>query len=156
MIVLLAVMYHLPGQDVGGTFENAIDGTVLVSNSSTLQCLVGGYLVSIATFNFLGVTISKELSAVHRTINDALRTAIVWGVQLALFYAGSTEYGQGFSPHSWMQALGFVFLVMGTMINSQVLKLPCISYPGGPGVMRPMGAGMMSPGRQSVSLLSFP
>merc|ERR1719296_535748 len=136
MIVLLTAMYHWPGQDAGGSYENAIDSFELVVNSSLLSGLVIGYLISISFFNFFGVTIAKQLSAVHRTINDALRTAIVWGVQLGLFYAGSTTYGAGPLPHSWMQLLGFCFLVMGSMINHQVVKLPCLSYPGAPTQMR--------------------
>merc|ERR1712061_604319 len=102
-----------------------------------------------------GVTIAKQLSSVHRTINESLRTAIVWGVQLALFYAGSTTYGVGLTPNSWMQLLGFI-LFIGSTINHQVLKLPCISYPGDSVKERAMGASSMSPGRQSVTLLSFP
>merc|ERR1712129_128901 len=156
MIALLIGMYYAPGQDVGGSYENAVDSLELVEHSTLLKCLVLGYLVSISFFNFLGVTISKQLSAVHRTINDALRTAMVWGVQLALFYAGSTTYGQGPTPHSWMQLLGFVFLILGSLVNHQIVKAPCLYYPGGPTQMRQMGAGAMSPSRQTVSLLSFP
>lgn len=156
MIALLTCMYYAPGQDVNGQYENAIDSWELATNSATLAGLVVCYLISISFFNFLGVTISKQLSAVHRTINDALRTAIVWGVQLALFYAGSTTYGQGPTPHSWMQLLGFVFLVLGSVINHQVLKFPCLHYPSSLTQLRPMGAATMSPTAQGVSVLSFP
>merc|ERR1719220_641245 len=123
-------------------------------NSSPLIYLMVGYLASIAAFNFCGVTIAGKLSAVTRMMNDALRTCIVWAVQLALYYAGST-YGQGPTEHSWMQLLGFVFLFCGTMINHQVLKIPCISYPGSHVQLRPMGAAAMSPTAGGVGMPSF-
>merc|ERR1712217_886736 len=130
-------------------------GWEMITNSGMLAALVVMYLASISIFNYLGVTISGKLSTVTRTINDALRTSIVWGVQVLLFYAGSTAYGQGPTSHSWMQLLGFGFMVLGSLINHMIVKLPFLSYPGQEQFrkFRPMGM-IMSPGGQVVSVMS--
>eukprot|EP00747_Dinoflagellata_sp_TGD_P183964 gnl/TRDRNA2_/TRDRNA2_39224_c1_seq1.p1 gnl/TRDRNA2_/TRDRNA2_39224_c1~~gnl/TRDRNA2_/TRDRNA2_39224_c1_seq1.p1 ORF type:complete len:427 (+),score=76.24 gnl/TRDRNA2_/TRDRNA2_39224_c1_seq1:44-1324(+) len=128
MIIMLSVMYVLPGNDAG-SYENALDSIYMLGGSGELLGFVLLYLVSISFFNFFGVSIAGRLSAVTRTINDALRTGIVWTVQLLLFYAGSTTYGQGLKDHSWMQLVGFLMLILGNLVNHKVLKIPCISYP---------------------------
>lgn len=127
MIVMLTVMLFIPGKDAGA-YENVLDSAHMLTSSGLLAMWVLIYLFSIACFNFLGVTISGKLSAVHRTINDALRTAIVWGVQLVLNSCGS-KYGAGWTEHSWMQLLGFLCLIMGSLTNHMVVRFPCLYYP---------------------------
>jgi hypothetical protein len=69
---------------------------------------------SIAFFNFFGVSISKELSAIHRTLIDATRTICVWIVQIFIYYVVSKDYGEAWShPGSYLQLFGFVLLVLG-------------------------------------------
>jgi len=155
MIVLLTIMYNVPGRD-SGSFENVFDSTYMLYSNPTLLFLVFGYILSIGSYNFIGLTIAKELSAVHRTMNDSLRTAAVWGVQLLLFTLGNHTYGVGWKAHSWMQLLGFVMLVLGSLINHMILKLPFLFYPDEIGArLRTMG-NVMSPTAQGVSILSYP
>lgn len=149
MIVLLSVMYNVPGSD-DGSYENVFDSWKMISDSATLSRLIALYTVSIASFNFLGVTIAGQLSSLHRTINDAMRTGIVWVVQLALFYAGDKTYGTGWLPHSWMQLAGFVFLICGSLINHRILLIPGLWYPFEEKA-RPIGMSF-SPTHQSMSI----
>jgi hypothetical protein len=128
MCGVLTAMYFIPGKD-GGSYENVFDSLHMLSSSRLLLLWVLTYLLSISVFNFLGVTITGKLSAVHRTINDALRTAIVWSVQTILYYTGCETYGTPLTPHSWMQMLGFVFLLCGSLANHQILKFPFLTYP---------------------------
>ena len=71
LCVVLPTVYHLPGADGQGVHENAIDAAVMVANSGTLAALVGAYWVSISFFNFASLSVTKHLSAVHRTLVDA-------------------------------------------------------------------------------------
>eukprot|EP00928_Gymnodinium_smaydae_P053650 TRINITY_DN37591_c0_g1_i1.p1 TRINITY_DN37591_c0_g1~~TRINITY_DN37591_c0_g1_i1.p1 ORF type:complete len:420 (-),score=61.05 TRINITY_DN37591_c0_g1_i1:176-1435(-) len=128
MVMTLCVMDYVPGKDAGGSFENAIDSFRMISNSDALFALVMVYVLSLSCANFLGVTISKNLSALHRMVNDALRAVLLWGVQLGLYYVGSDNYGQGPTAHSWMQLVGFLFMIMGALINHEVIKMPSLSY----------------------------
>lgn len=49
-----------------------------------------GMIVSIAFFNFAGISVTKELSATTRMVLDSVRTVVIWVVALAvkwqLFY----------------------------------------------------------------------
>jgi energy-converting hydrogenase Eha subunit A len=128
MCIILAVMYFVPGNDAG-SYENVVDSVhMLVDESGQLLAFVVLYLISISFFNFLGVTIAGQLSAVTRTINDAMRTMIIWIVEVFVFYCVSEKFGQKWTTHSYLQLIGFVFLIAGNMINSKVLKLPCLTY----------------------------
>merc|ERR1719183_1458213 len=100
----------------------------MMAGSGRLLAFVVFNMFSISFFNFFGVTISGQLSAVTRTVNDAMRTVIIWTVETIVFYGISEKYGQEWQPHSYLQLIGFLFLITGNMINSKVLRLPCFRY----------------------------
>jgi len=87
-------------------------------------------LTSIAFFNFFGLTVTRKLSAVHRTLIDACRTIFVWAVQVILYYSSDQLKGVGeqLTLISLIQLAGFVFLVFGTLIYNEVIKLPWSIY----------------------------
>ena len=77
------------------------------------------YVLSIAFFNFSGLTISKYASATSRTIVDTLRTIIVWGFFLVMpFVPEDTK-----ETFSWLQLLGFLVLILGGLIYNEILVL---------------------------------
>jgi len=127
MIIILCVMYFIPGDDAG-SYENAVDSVHMLFGSSQLLIFVSFYLVSISFFNFFGVTIAGKLSAVHRTINDAMRTIIIWAAEIFVFYCVNESYGTEWKAHSYLQVVGFALLVLGNLIKSAIVKLPCVSY----------------------------
>ena len=43
-----------------------------------------GNAVSIAFFNFAGISVTKEISGTTRTVLDSVRTFFIWGITLAL------------------------------------------------------------------------
>nr|VZI51047.1 unnamed protein product [Spirometra erinaceieuropaei] len=86
-------------------------------------------ILSIAFFNYFGLAVTGCLSAVHRTLLDALRSVFVWCTSLFLFYAVSHRFGEPFDP-AWglIEIDGFCMLVMGTLIFNKILRLdwiPC-------------------------------
>lgn len=52
---------------------------------------LGLLVVSIAFFNFAGVSVTKRLSATTRMVLDSVRTLVIWMVAIPLF-------GQAFIP----------------------------------------------------------
>lgn len=127
MILILFVMYWIPGND-GGSYENAVDSVHMLFNSQDLLIFVAFYLVSIAFFNFCGVTIAGKLSTVTRTINDALRTIIIWSIEIIVYYFISKDYGSPWATHSYLQLLGFVLLIVATLIKNAIIKVPGLRY----------------------------
>ncbi len=129
MILVLIGLQLASGPDHGSA-ENSIDSIQKLYNSSFLIFLVAVYLVSIAIFNVLGMKVSKHLSSVHRTLIDSSRSVVVWVVQLALWYlADSSTYGTPWTKNSWLQLLGFAFLVLGTLVYNEVIILVRTSQP---------------------------
>eukprot|EP00767_Chilomastix_cuspidata_P000845 gnl/Chilomastix_cuspidata/1241.p1 GENE.gnl/Chilomastix_cuspidata/1241~~gnl/Chilomastix_cuspidata/1241.p1 ORF type:complete len:418 (+),score=132.81 gnl/Chilomastix_cuspidata/1241:274-1527(+) len=123
-VIVLPIMYFIPGED-HGSYENFIDAWVDVSNNAFLAGMVGLYCVSIAFFNFFSLSISKRFSSVHRTLFDSCRTVVVWVCQVIIYYAGAVNshgehYGEQITWWSLLQALGFVFLILGTLVHNDV------------------------------------
>ena len=58
----------------------------MLRNSSAICSVVGIYLLTCSLYNLCGMSITRYLNAVHRTMLDAWRTMIIWGCGLAYFY----------------------------------------------------------------------
>ena len=100
-------------------FENAIFAFKQIWESSNIKIYLSMYVLSIAFFNFSGLTISKYSSATSRTIVDTLRTVIVWTFFLVMpFVPEDTK-----ETFSWLQLLGFVILILGGLIYNEILVI---------------------------------
>ncbi|KAG5890717.1 hypothetical protein JTB14_026023 [Gonioctena quinquepunctata] len=97
-------------QNSGDRLEDALDAFVQIGNSWQLMLAVLGSLLSIAFFNFAGVSVTKELSATTRMVLDSVRTIVIWLFSLAFL-------GQVFQ---WLQLLGFVLLLSGMCIYNGI------------------------------------
>lgn len=98
--ILLFVFCYIPGSD-HGSYENISDSVGMYTQGgcliiNILTCL---YMVSIALYNFVGLEVTKRISAVTRCLVDSCRTLVVWIVSMALYYGGYERYG---SP--WIKA----------------------------------------------------
>eukprot|EP00292_Cryptomonas_paramecium_P034309 CAMPEP_0113681606 /NCGR_PEP_ID=MMETSP0038_2-20120614/12112_1 /TAXON_ID=2898 /ORGANISM="Cryptomonas paramecium" /LENGTH=206 /DNA_ID=CAMNT_0000600405 /DNA_START=1483 /DNA_END=2099 /DNA_ORIENTATION=- /assembly_acc=CAM_ASM_000170 len=129
----LAVVYQVPyGPDrCGGVgpwgggagardcLENTWAAVGEIGGNGVLFAALVGNLVSISMFNFCGISVTKALSATHRTVLDSVRTMAIWGVSLALGW-------QTFEP---LQVVGFATLLSGTLVYNELLTLPCLPRP---------------------------
>eukprot|EP01134_Creolimax_fragrantissima_P001292 CFRG1292T1 len=113
LCIILPILQFVCRSD-GTPLENTQDAWVQVMGS--WQLMVGnlGSIFSIAFFNFFGISVTKQLSATHRTTIDSCRTILIWIVSLMLGW-------ESFIP---LQLLGFFFLVVGTFIYNEVILLP--------------------------------
>jgi len=141
MVVLLFAFYWFPGSD-NGSYENFPDTVYKMSQSPMpldIWCLA--YLTSIGFYNYFGVSMSGQLSGVHRTLVDALRTALVWAVELGIFYATQKTgcspegrengecFGTPWGKYSPLQLVGFAVLIVGTLMYKGLIKVPGLYYP---------------------------
>jgi drug/metabolite transporter (DMT)-like permease len=128
VLVVLPLLYIIPGYDVG-SYENCIDALIQMQQSWMLLVFVIAYCLSIAFYNFFGLSVAKRLTTVHRTLIDACRMILVWGTQIAIYYLITTLYGEKWHSFSWVQLIGFGLLVIGTLIYNAVIRMPCSTYP---------------------------
>ncbi|BFZ55252.1 hypothetical protein PYCC9005_002292 [Savitreella phatthalungensis] len=70
------------------------------------------FAVSIAAFNFFGLSVTRTVSATSRSTIDTCRTLFIWAVSLAL----------GWETFKVLQLIGFVLLVHATLVFNGVVR----------------------------------
>ena len=61
--------------------EDAYDGCYQLAHNPLLALAFSGTIISIAFFNFAGISVTKELSATTRMVLDSIRTLVIWMVR---------------------------------------------------------------------------
>ena len=86
----------------------------------TILCIILflGNIISIAFFNFSGISVTKEISATTRMVLDSIRTFVIWMVTL----------GIGWQAFQWMQIIGFLLLLCGMCLYNEVIIVPLIRF----------------------------
>lgn len=119
------VLYYIfPGHDVDNSLESFSDSIVMLQNSSQLQKLLTIYVVAIMVLNMLSVTCTKLMTGVVRAlVQNGLRTATVWGVDLLLFYVVTDgKYGESWDGKwSLLQAVGFGVYMVGMLLYMEIV-----------------------------------
>ena len=64
--------------------EDAYDGCYQLAHNPLLALAFSGTIISIAFFNFAGISVTKELSATTRMVLDSVRTLVIWMVRYYL------------------------------------------------------------------------
>ncbi|KAF4661556.1 hypothetical protein FOL46_005681 [Perkinsus olseni] len=127
-VIAFPIIYMIPGADAGSA-ENPIDTAVMIENSTGLQWLILLYIFSVFTYNMSGILVTYALSAVHRTMLEASRTAVIWIVDLTIHsIAPSSPFGEVWTMWSWLQLFGFGLLVFGQAVYSDIIRLPGFYY----------------------------
>ena len=101
-----------------GKLEDTLFAFEQMGDNAVLVVLIVGGILSIAFFNFFGVSVTKNASAAQRSTIDTSRTAIIW-----IFFL--IYKGDGHEDFIWLQLVGFIVLIFGTLIYNEILVLPC-------------------------------
>ena len=88
-----------------------------------LVLLIVGSTVSIAFFNGLGCTVTKYASAAQRSTIDVSRTALIW-----IFFLLTPKSWGGKEYFYWLQLVGFVILIIGTLIFNEIVVIPALGF----------------------------
>lgn len=117
-------MYFIPVGNFSNNprqvLEDALDAFCQIGHKPLILVALLGNTVSIAFFNFAGISVTKEISATTRMVLDSLRTLVIWVVSLALDW----EQFHG------LQVLGFLVLLVGTALYNGLhrpllARIPC-------------------------------
>jgi len=130
VFIVYPFLWVMPGSD-GGHLEDPFDTFAMLANSPVLLSVVLAFLFSCGTFNATGIAVTASLSGVHRMMLDASRTVMIWGFGLWVHYRvdPNSAFGEVWTQYSYLQLVGFVVLVSGQAVYSEVLKVPGLSYP---------------------------
>jgi drug/metabolite transporter (DMT)-like permease len=111
-VILLTSLYNM-------NMESPVEAMNMISSSTALQLATCGSILSIAFFNWSGVSVTMAASAVARSTIDVSRTALIWTVELALRW----------NTFSWLQLIGFLILIVGTLTYNAIISLPFLPVP---------------------------
>ena len=120
LATLLIPFYFIPVGDRFGdnnprhVLEDAYDGLYQLAHNPYLATAFCGTVISIAFFNFAGISVTKEMSATTRMVLDSVRTLVIWGVSLMV----------GWQKFLFLQLLGFVVLVIGMCVYNDIVIAP--------------------------------
>lgn len=105
--------------------EDPIDAFTQMNNEPRLYGILSLTCLSIAFFNFSGVSITKYMSATTRKVLDTLRTLVIW-VSSMLFHLIDPRWETPTRDQFFLQLAGFVFVITGIFLYSDVLIMPYI------------------------------
>lgn len=119
-VLLIPFSYIYVGPKFGNNprmvLEDPYDGVYQLYHNPMLALAFSGTVISIAFFNFAGISVTKELSATTRMVLDSIRTISIWMFSIAVdwqdFYA--------------LQLLGFAILLSGMCFYNDIIILPGI------------------------------
>lgn len=111
-IVLLSVLNFMGIESTPGAIYQ-------MGHSTPLLLAVVASICSIAFFNFSGVAVTQQASAVARSTVDVSRTILIWAVELAL----------GWNSFNFLQLGGFFVLALGTLVYNRLIVLPFLDAP---------------------------
>lgn len=114
--LILFILYWIPPVR---KIDNSVDGILQIIHGPWLLVAILGSIFSIAFFNFFGISVTKNLSATHRTTVDATRVFLVWLFSLII----------GWEKFQWLQLIGFIVLLIGTATFNELFRLPGFYYP---------------------------
>ncbi|GCA62204.1 hypothetical protein KIPB_001961 [Kipferlia bialata] len=131
-LIMWPIMYYIPGSDTGhgtgatadGCVENIFDSFYMMADNGQIIGWTICYWICILFLNWSGMVVTDELTSVHRTIFEALRTAAIWVTDLAINYvfAPHSVYGESWTSWSWIQLAGFLLLIFSTQVYNGIVK----------------------------------
>lgn len=116
--LILIPMYWIPAGifsgNPRGVLEDVPDAFYQMGQNPVLIAAILGNIISIAFFNFAGISVTKELSATTRMVLDSVRTLVIWVFSLAI----------GWQDFQYLQPIGFSVLVVGMCIYNDIIFIP--------------------------------
>lgn len=97
-----------------GVIEDSVAAVAQILGEAPLCLLVVGSMISIAFFNFFGISITKVLSSSSRAVIDPTRTLFIWLMSILL----------GWESFLYLQLLGFLISTIGMLIFNEIIPLP--------------------------------
>ncbi|PWN35915.1 uncharacterized protein FA14DRAFT_104563, partial [Meira miltonrushii] len=115
--VALHFLYGRTPDGRGGYFDMSA-GWHQIINTPIVFYTSFAIALSIALFNFFGLSVTRNVSATARSTIDTCRTLGIWVVSLSLGW-------EVFRPLSGgLQVIGFILLCYGTLVFNSVIKPP--------------------------------
>eukprot|EP00667_Euglena_gracilis_P008081 EG_transcript_8175 len=112
--VIMPLFQTISGSDMG-SLENTEDSLLMLRNNSAIVLAEVLNCFSVLSYNYFGLTLTQDFTAMHRVIIEASRSLLVWICDLLIFYYFSNgTLGESWAWSGWIQLAGFAVLLTGT------------------------------------------
>lgn len=109
--VLIVPMNFIKLPNQSKTMENISAALDAVAANWQIGGLLVVTTISIAIFNYAGLSVTKEISATTRMVLDSTRTILVWGAELSFMW----------KDFDYLQLIGFAVLLVGLCLYNNIL-----------------------------------
>lgn len=92
------------------SLENVFDALAQIKNNWQIMASIIGTIISIAFFNYAGISVTKEISATTRMVLDSVRTVVIWMFSMLI----------GWQEFQSFQLGGFIFLMLGMCLYNDI------------------------------------
>lgn len=108
--------------------ENWIFALKQIFNSGYIAVFSICYICCISCYNYIGITITKYVSSPARAVMDNARTVVIWVFFLLPIWSGIEAYKELQDTFKVLQLIGFVFLILGTLVYNEFIVLPFFDF----------------------------
>ena len=110
--------------------ENFAETWDQLKNSTDLIILTILSMIALLVYNLVGNMVTKQLSAIMRSILESCRTLGVWITSIVIYYGWhDSKSGEEWTNWSYLEFVGFILLVYGTVAYKEILPIPGVSKP---------------------------
>ena len=124
-VFLLIIFQFIPCHNTKicryGVIEDTIHAFYEWGQNNWLWIFAIMLIIWTALFNIFNVAVTKFASAAQRSTVDACRTAFIW--LFFIFYPGN-----GQERFIWLELIGFVLLIFGTLMHTEIIIFPCLGF----------------------------
>uniref|UniRef100_A0A7S1NDH9 EamA domain-containing protein n=1 Tax=Eutreptiella gymnastica TaxID=73025 RepID=A0A7S1NDH9_9EUGL len=114
IFVVLPLFQLMPGGD-RGHLEDSYDSMFMLYHSGAIVFAEFLNCMSVLSYNYFGLTVTQDFTAMHRVIIEASRSLMVWVCDLVIYYwITDGKFGEAWTVGSWIQLLGFAVLLWGS------------------------------------------
>jgi len=135
-LIILPILYNIPGDEGNGLKEDTIDTFMMLGNNLIILLLICLNIIFDGTYNVSSVGLTKATSATVRTLVESLRTFLIWIVQMCIYYIlrsfeATKKYatiGEEWTKASWLQLIGYLIMTFGIIQFRGYPRLPFFDY----------------------------
>ena len=105
-----------------------------VGNSTFLLIMVPLEILAVGLFRTNGLAVTKYVNALARSLLNMTKTVVIWGIGIIVTVTAgeSNKMYQWEKINAWgivVQSVGFVFLVVATLLYNENIRIPFLSEP---------------------------
>ncbi|CAL5970205.1 Conserved_hypothetical protein [Hexamita inflata] len=120
---IVTTCFVMPLFDLAGS-ENDFDAFIFMKADPMITIPMMLFFTCVAAYNAFGQTVTKLISANHRTIVEGLRGLVVWIFSLLERLIMKAPWGEGWNGWaSWVEVAGFVIQLVGSFVFYDLIHL---------------------------------